>query len=58
MPLSKIADQKLKLASRNFIFYLFGIIYVSILSLHVCVLLPVTIAIGVTLEESIKSLSG
>lgn len=58
MPLSKIADQKLKLASRNFIFYLFGIIYVSILSLHVSVLLPVTIAIRVTLEESIKSLSG
>lgn len=58
MPLSKIADQKLKLASRNFIFYLFGIIYISILSLHVCVLLPVTIAIRVTLEESIKSLSG
>lgn len=58
MPLSKIADQKLKLASRNFIFYLFGIIYVSILSLHVCILLPVTIAIRITLEESIKSLPG
>lgn len=58
MLLSKMADQKLKLASRDFISYLFGIIYVSILSLHVCVLLPVTIAIRVTLEESIKSLSG
>ena len=58
MPLSKIANQKLKLASRNFISYLFGIFYVSILSLHVCVLLPVTIAIGITLEESIKSLPG
>ena len=58
MPLSKIADHKLKLASRNFISYLFGVICVSILSLHVSVLLPVTIAIRVTLEESIKSLSG
>ena len=58
MPLSKIADQRLKLASRNFILYLFGIIYISILSLHVRILLPVTIAIRVTLEESIKSLPG